>query len=146
VLRVPLIFHGPGVPPGPRIARDVSLRDVGATVLDLLGAGEGALPGTSRAAAWAGREGEEFEPSPVLAEVHAGPLEPPIGKMAGEGIRGYLSGGILYLRNGDGSEEVFGLRGDPMGERNRIGEPRGKEMAAKMRQELEEKRREPSSR
>jgi arylsulfatase A-like enzyme len=58
VLRVPLIFSGPGVPQGLRITEPVSLVDVAPTVTSLLGVSFPAVDGTDFSSLWKGKDGE----------------------------------------------------------------------------------------
>jgi arylsulfatase A-like enzyme len=65
-LHVPLVFRGPGVSPGLRIAVPVSLTDVAPTILDLLGLTiPEAMQGRSLRAALAGRA---LSPRPIYFE------------------------------------------------------------------------------
>ena len=68
-------------------------------ILDLLGVAADQLPGTSLAPLWS-TDAEATEPacSPVFGEVHAGPLEPRQGKMAGEGTLRELKRRRHYMK------------------------------------------------
>jgi arylsulfatase A-like enzyme len=71
-IRVPLVMIGPRrVPKGTVVSAPVSLRDIPATVLDLLGfEGEAAFPGRSLACCWESTSGSEpGAPEPVLSEL-----------------------------------------------------------------------------
>ncbi|WP_158633690.1 sulfatase [Tautonia sociabilis] len=121
---VPLIVAGPGVPEGTRVAEAVSLRDVPATILDLIGAPEQELPGSSLAPLW---EGQTDAPrSPRLATVAGANPFPPngvrspvrLGRMAAI----IDAQGFKYIRiqmEGRGRlEELYQLQIDPGEEQN----------------------------
>jgi arylsulfatase A-like enzyme len=69
-LRIPMIFVGPGVAPGRRIAAQVSLIDVLPTLLDLLGV-EGVAESDGMSLAAALRGGPEPETRTLFAEANA---------------------------------------------------------------------------
>ncbi len=102
VLHVPMLIVGPSkseIPPGGVVEAPVSLRDLPATVLDLLFRTESSpspFQGRSLARYW---EDPNAEPDPVLAEM----LDngPPAHSLVAEGA--------AYIRNGDGREELFDL-------------------------------------
>jgi arylsulfatase A-like enzyme len=118
VIEVPLIVVGPkGVPMGRSVDEPVSLRDLPATVLDLLGLGRGgAFPGRSLARFWNLVEGERspaFEP--LLMETDRPTLltnqgREPVSKGP---MKAMIAGGMHYIRSGDGSEELYALNPDP---------------------------------
>lgn len=70
LLDVPLVVaFGDRVPGGTRVPTPVSLRDLPATVLDLLGVRDGTVPGASLVRFWnGGAPAEEVAASPVFAE------------------------------------------------------------------------------
>lgn len=122
-LHVPLVVLQPDrVPSGRVVAEPVSLRDVAATVVDLAGCGAGApFPGTSLARSWAGTTGRPD--APFLAEVDRPQLaeEQPHVPAARGAMRAVVAGGRVYIRNGDGAEELYDLEGDPSEARNLAG-------------------------
>jgi arylsulfatase A-like enzyme len=66
LIHVPLIFYWPThLPAGLRIKRPVSIKDIPATILDLLGAPKGQLPGESVAAFWNGQTPPDQWPMPL---------------------------------------------------------------------------------
>ena len=118
LVQVPLVVAGPkGVPAGQSFAEPVSLRDLPATVLDLLGLARGAeFPGRSLARFWRGADGEAppaFEP--LLMETDRPTLLTNQGREpAAKGpMRSMIAGGMHYIRSGDGSEELYALASDP---------------------------------
>jgi arylsulfatase A-like enzyme len=123
-LHVPLIIAGArGIPEGTRIAAPVTLRDVSATVLDLLGAkGAGPLPGTSLARHWqAGSDslGEAaVTASPIYGEVDYTRNLPPWIPVSKGAMKSVVVDGHHYIRGADGAEEMFDVRSDPWEHRN----------------------------
>ncbi len=122
-VHVPLIIVPPGALAAGRVAAEpVSLRDLAATSLDLLGLdADASLPGQSLAAHWqeAGTPGA----GPILAEMgHRTNLAPVPGVPATLGsIESLVADGHVYLRNGDGREELYDLRADPDESQNLVG-------------------------
>ena len=122
-IRVPLVIVPPsGLDPPTVVGETVSLRDLPATIVDLVGQGEGSpFPGESLARFW--REtsptgaGSLRDRSPVISELMApNPLRPNQGRSPAS--RGPLislaEGDFVYIRNeGDGSEQLFNERDDP---------------------------------
>jgi arylsulfatase A-like enzyme len=125
-VHVPLLMVAPsGVPAGATVAAPVSLRDLPATVTDLLGLGaESPFPGTSLARYWdtAAPEGPAAEP--VLSEVDE-PVKGPANDGRSPVFRGAMKAlttdEAVYIRNGDGREELFDLATDPQETRNLAG-------------------------
>ena len=120
-LRVPLLIVLPARSRYPGVVREtVSLRDLPATITDLVGLGPGSpFPGQSLARLWRG-------PSPEVGAVSGeealseladpNPANPNQGRSPA--CRGPLvslaAGDFVYIRNeGDGSEELFDERDDP---------------------------------
>src|SRR5262249_42012700 len=111
---------------GPRVVRDaVSLRDLPATVVHLLGVDSGSpFPGASLAERWRA-DGPRPGPAPVLSEVahlaHAVPV-PHVPATRGE-VKALAAGGKVYIRNGGGAEELSALERDPHETRTLAGSP-----------------------
>ena len=113
-IHVPLLVILPGgAHAGLSIAEPVSLRNLPATIADVLGqSGDsgsgGPFPGRSLARAWDRSRCTEFEP--LLAEVD-GPAKTAPGLGRSPAFRGpmkaLVSGHDAYLRNGDGTEELY---------------------------------------
>jgi arylsulfatase A-like enzyme len=144
-IHVPLLI----VPPsgirrsGGVVGDTVSLRDLPATLVDLLGLGTGApFPGTSLAPLWS-------EPSPradsvageaALSELPSpNPSDPNQGRSPAR--RGPLvslaEGDFVYIRNeGDGVEQLFNEREDPRELTNRAGDDALKPVLRRFRERL----------
>ncbi len=119
-IRVPLLILPPGNNlPARDVRRTVSLRDIPATVVDLVGLGaDSPFPGRSLAQLWrdspAGAVPSDAE-SVVLSELPA-PTPNDFGRSPAR--RGPMlslaEGDFVYIRNqGDGTEELFNERDDP---------------------------------
>jgi arylsulfatase A-like enzyme len=107
LLHVPLVISFPSaVPSGVRISEPVSLVNLPATILDLTDAGgTPALPGRSLAGYW--QPGARPEAHAVFAEVSRG-INLPASLPASRGaMTSVVVGGMQYIRNGDGSEELY---------------------------------------
>jgi arylsulfatase A-like enzyme len=109
-----LVLSRTGRPGGKAISEPVSLRDLPATVVDLLGLADGApFPGRSLAALW--RPAPAFERSPALSEVDIPTvIDPRRGRGARQ--RGFtmslVNGDHHYLVDINGVEELYDLERD----------------------------------
>ncbi|HKI21767.1 MAG TPA: sulfatase, partial [Isosphaeraceae bacterium] len=118
-IRVPLVMVSPGrVPPGRVALEPVSLRDVPATVVDLLDMkGDSPFPGTSLAAAWRERPDHDSPPGHATFSELEAPIEDvpgPRNKAAFDGpIQAIVSDGNVYIHHGSGAEELYNLDADP---------------------------------
>jgi arylsulfatase A-like enzyme len=141
-VQVPLVIVDPkGRTAGRVVAEPVSLRDVPATIVDLLGiAREDPFPGRSLARLWSGESGEP-RPStePLLMET-----DRPIVLMnqgrepAAKGpMKSLVAGGMHYIRSGDGSEELYNVRSDPQERINLSGAPAAREILQRFRAGLD---------
>ncbi|HEX9565209.1 MAG TPA: sulfatase [Gemmatimonadaceae bacterium] len=108
VLHVPLFILAPGLNPA-RISAPVSLRDLGATLLDLAGIGD-SLPGTSLARIV---DGPDSRAAVLLAEVQRGINRDPAEPVMRGDMASVITDSLHYIRNGDGVEELFRWRSDP---------------------------------
>ena len=114
-LHVPLVLRFPGrVPAGVRVRDPVSIRDLAATVTELAGipAGSG-LGGRSLVPRWSGDPAAAVPP--VFASVRQKPRSQAWYPVAHGDLNAVIAGGWQYIRNGDGSEELFDLREDVRG-------------------------------
>jgi arylsulfatase A-like enzyme len=115
---VPLVIAGParlGLPTGRVVDATMSLRDIPATVVDLLGLADASpFPGRSLARFWR-PEGPATVDEPILMETSR-----PIGLMnqgrepvARGPMKAIVAEGMHYIRTADGREELYVLRTDP---------------------------------
>jgi arylsulfatase A-like enzyme len=123
-VHVPLVILAPTAPAGRIVAEPVSLRDVPATVVDLLGlAADSPFPGRSLASRWRTPPGAAPpRTSPAISEgdfLTIG-LDPRRGP--GPSQRGYtmsqVASGWHYFRDSTGAEGLYDLTADPAESRN----------------------------
>jgi arylsulfatase A-like enzyme len=110
VLHVPLIVVGPRVPAGRIVSDPVSLRDLPATLVDVLGlADRSPFPGRSLARRWADAAPADAEGEPVMSEI-----DDDDGRFReGPPSRAIVDRDRVYIRSGEGREELYDLVGDP---------------------------------
>jgi arylsulfatase A-like enzyme len=115
LLQVPLMISFPrSVPADKRIAARVSLRDIPATVLDLIGlAGTGTFPGQSLARYWSGSSPDPTQANLVLAEVRKATWALQRYPTAIGDMQALLDDDYHYIKNADGREELYALDKDP---------------------------------
>ena len=112
VLHVPLILRfPPGVPAGKHVSSLISLKDVAATVLDLVGAPDAGIPGDSLAAHWL-NEGE-VPPEVAIAELERGINTAPWNRNVRGNVYARFNRRFHYIRDGDGVEELYDYVADP---------------------------------
>ena len=129
-IAVPLVIVGPGAPAGRVVSERVSLRDLPATVTDLLGLSAGSpFPGQSLASLWRSAPGESRSKiSQAISEIaNATAFEPqPVRDLKRRGFQMSLVAlDAHYVRDGMGSEQLYDLRTDPYEMENVIGSPKG---------------------
>jgi len=111
-LRVPLLISMPGViPPGSVITEAVTLRDLPATVMDVIGRAS-VFPGNSLARYW--RTLPAKEGAPLLSEINIAPSRP---REYQPGTKAIITSLVLdryhYLKNPDGRQELYDYLNDP---------------------------------
>ncbi len=114
---VPLLIRYPArVPAGARVSQQVTLRDLAATLADLAGLADArGLSGTSLAATW---QSPDARGSAALAELSRGVNPDPKALNAQGDMRALADDSLHYIRNGDGSFEIYAYRRDPREEQN----------------------------
>jgi arylsulfatase A-like enzyme len=144
-IRVPLLI----VPPVPDrshrvVTEPVTLRDLPATITDLVGLGGRSLfPGQSLARFWRGTPADtrSDHPDAVMSELPSpNPSDPNNGRSPA--YRGPLislaDGDFVYIRNdGDGSEELFNEREDPRELINRARDKALEPVRKRLREQLD---------
>jgi arylsulfatase A-like enzyme len=134
LVQVPLVMVDSNrVPAGRVVAEPISLREVPATVVDLLGLSQGSpFPGSSLARFWSPDQVAEA-PLPLVA-----PLLMETGKpllLTNQGrepaasgpMKSLVAGGMHYIRSADGSEELYNLKYDPEERLNLADSPKARE-------------------
>jgi arylsulfatase A-like enzyme len=144
-VHVPLLIVPPGGAAERVIKQSVSLRELPATIVDVLGMTAGApFPGDSLARLW-NEDRPAADPGGVtansaLAEVV--PLDPVEGGPAGPGKKVWPLGGLAadgwsYIRReGEVFEELFDLRIDPKEQKNLANDPAARTTLGRMRAQL----------
>ena len=118
-VHVPLIVVAPQrAPASLRVATPVSLRDLAATIVDVMGLGADApFPGGSLAGFWRaddlGVSADRAGLSPLLSEVSPSPRQPDWFPSSKGEMKALVHQGLRYIRNGDGSEELYDFAADP---------------------------------
>jgi arylsulfatase A-like enzyme len=145
-VHVPLVIVPPGGAPAKRVIKEVvSLRDLAATVVDVLGMAAGSpFPGTSLARLWKeSRPGEysnRTSPGQPLTEVV--PLDPRYADSSGLSKKVWPLGGVAdgewsYIRReGDVYEELYHVREDAKEQRNLADDPAAGPSLERMRDRL----------
>ncbi len=148
---VPLVILSPTVPTERVVADAVSLRDLPATVTDLVGLSAGSpFPGQSLAASWSSppersvaallrsTPGQLPSPStPAFSELaHETAFKPQSG-MSRRGVQmSLVASGRHYVRDGTGTELLFDLMRDPFETTNLMKSAEGDQMAHPFRKIL----------
>jgi arylsulfatase A-like enzyme len=140
-VHVPLLILPPSPPAGisgRTIDAPVSLRDTAATVVDLLDCSEQEpFPGQSLARYW--RPGATRTDAPLLAELGGRDdliPNPQIPTSLGT-LKAMMDRDFLYIRNGDGREELYHVVDDPLEVRNLVAEPNHGAAVARLRRKME---------
>lgn len=137
---VPLLILPPSPRQAGRVVTDpVSLRDLPATCVDLLGLADSSpFPGQSLAPFWRPGAAQGRPASPVLSEVdHQKRLPPMPNVPASLGpVKSLVDQGKVYIVTGDGREEIYDLNSDPMESQNLINEPAFRTSAGHLRKSL----------
>ncbi|MEO7964038.1 MAG: sulfatase, partial [Gemmatimonadaceae bacterium] len=109
-VHVPLLIRYPSrVPAGKRIDRQVSLRDLAATITDLAATkGETGLQGTSLASVMSGTGSS----SDALQELSKVPLPSPSHRNGKGSMYAITDDSLHFIRSGDGRLEIFDYRND----------------------------------
>jgi arylsulfatase A-like enzyme len=115
-VHVPLLVSFPErVPAGKTVAEAVSLRDIPATVLDLVKVNDARFPGASLARFWDGTN-VPGAPSltPVLSELKPDPDMPASSPASKGDSKSLVAEGYHYIKRGDGVEELYIIEKDPL--------------------------------
>lgn len=120
VLHVPLVISYPQhVPAGGSVGDPVSLRDIPATVMDIVEpGGETVFPGRSLAGYWTESTSNRESADPVLSEADFTPSLPEWFPLSKGDMKSIVYEEYHYIKNGDGREEIFDYTNDPWEQRD----------------------------
>jgi arylsulfatase A-like enzyme len=120
-LHVPLLIGFPDrIAPG-KIDEPVSLRDLPATIVDLLDLEKVVqFPGRSLARNWNGLSDTVEAQSPVLSQLDFARNVPEWYPVSKGYMQSLTTHRYHYIKNGDGQEEIYDLQNDPWEKRNLI--------------------------
>jgi arylsulfatase A-like enzyme len=123
-LHVPLLIMFPShIPAGISIAQPISLRNIPATVVDLVGLGNAArFPGESFKGYWDGtRNSGTLAAGPLLSEINQVGFDTESWYPIAQGdLKSLVIDRYHYIRNGEDSEELYDFRNDPLEEYNLV--------------------------
>jgi arylsulfatase A-like enzyme len=122
-VHVPLFISFPGsLPEGKRVRMAVSLRDLSATLMDLLGFGrDSPFPGRTLARYWdATANLVASHQEPLLSEVKYAAGNPPWFPISKGDMRSLVFQDTRYIMNGDGAEELYDFEKDPWERQNLV--------------------------
>lgn len=141
VIDVPLLIIPPSKgPAGLRIGEPVSLRDIPATVLDLLDLGDRtSFPGATLARCWAtGHDPDRAPVDPPLSEVERHEkIRPTAHIPASLGpLWSLVTEGMTYIREHDGDEHLYDIAKDPQEARNLADSAEARPMLERFRETL----------
>jgi arylsulfatase A-like enzyme len=142
-VHVPLLILGPSAPAGRTVVEPVSLRDLPATVADVLGfAADSPFPGRSLADSWGAKpRAGGARPLTALSEVDI-PMVIIPQRGRGPSQRGFtaslVDSGVHYLLDIRGTEELYDLHADPGELRNIKTEPGRESVLGRFREALGE--------
>jgi arylsulfatase A-like enzyme len=140
LLHVPLILLPPSrAPVGEVIHYPVSLLDLPTTVCDLIGLGrQGPFPGRSLARFWEARGAlQASRDVPILSQAEPPPYTIPARYPVSKGaMQSLVWRDYHYLKNGDGSEELYHIEDDPQEENNLAGSAAARTVLERLRASL----------
>jgi arylsulfatase A-like enzyme len=141
LVQVPLVIVDRKTVPSARVvAEPVSLCDVPATVVDLLGLGQRApFPGRSLTRLWSRPEPAAASPAePLLMETGKPELLANQGREpAAKGpMKSLIARGMHYIRTADGHEELYRLESDPEERVDLAGSPNARAILERFREAL----------
>jgi arylsulfatase A-like enzyme len=137
-LHVPLLIRFPArVPAGRSVPQPVSLRDLPATVVDLLELqGPALFPGASLARYWNSRNGDEPVADPLLSGISFTPYLPARFPVSKGDMKSLVENDKHYIKNGDGREELYHFENDPAEEHDLVGTEATQALLQRLRRHL----------
>lgn len=139
-LHVLLTLFYPGrIPSGVVIQQPASLRDLTTTVLDLAGIqNQDRFPGVSLSRFWEKSAGSQnLAQGPLLSEVRYTPGYPKWYPVTRGDMKSLVFENFHYIRNGDGSEELYDFMNDYLEKDNLVRSPASQSILKYLRKDLE---------
>lgn len=125
LLHVPLVIsYPPSVPAGLRVQHPVTLQDIAATVLHMVGGPDAkALPGASLAAHWRSpvdttQPAVQAVAPAILSSLTYNTFSASIDPIQQGPMQSIVRANLHFIRNGDGREELYDVAADPREEEN----------------------------
>ena len=136
VVDVPLLVVGPGnVPHARTVAQAVSLRDLPSTVVDLVGLSQGQpFPGRSLGRCWNAAPAQSSPDDAFLVAETADELSR--APADSTRVRSLLHAGKVYIRNKDGTEELYDHATDPAESRDLSRSPEAADLLSLFRDQM----------
>jgi arylsulfatase A-like enzyme len=141
-IHVPLLVSFPSrVPSGKIVSEPVTLRDLAATVVGLLGLGaETRFPGNSLARYWDSSQSGSRADSPILTELtletEKVPGHYPILRGGGS-LSSLVNDQYHFIKSNSGHEELYNIENDPLEQNNVVTSEQGRGIAQAFRTRLE---------
>ena len=135
-VHVPLLVVWPGrVPAGRRVREPVTLRELPATMAAMSKL-PFSFPGRSLSRFWS--EGDDGNSqSPLLSEVRHVTGRPAWLPVSKGDMRSLVAAGFRYIRNGDGTEELYNFNDDLLEKTNVANQPEGLAVLESLRKQLD---------
>lgn len=138
-LEVPLVMYFPSrLPQGRRVPEGVSLADLPATILDLTGHTNASFPGRSLASYWDSSSRPIEPPTPLFSYISKGINLAAWLPVSKGDLRSVVLDGVHYIRNGDGTEELYDFERDRSEAHNLINQPDLRDKLAAARRAVDE--------
>ena len=135
LIEVPLVMRFPsGIPAGRRVGAMVTLRDVGATVLDVAGFTD-TFPGASLARYWRDPVVADTDVA-ILSELQKAINGGSLFRNSRAGLASLMDSRFHYIRGDEGVEELFEYRVDPEERHNVAGDPALRGELERLRRQL----------
>jgi arylsulfatase A-like enzyme len=137
-LHVPLIILWPDkIPSGTRVSQLVSLNNVPATIMALLGDRNPTFPGNSLVRLWSGNPGKEAT-EPLLADLSPGRFKDglPSYPATKGGLRSLVAEQWHFILSESGRAELYAWREDPAEVHNLAESEKGRQVVEEMKQRL----------
>ncbi|MCI0435925.1 MAG: sulfatase-like hydrolase/transferase, partial [Gemmatimonadetes bacterium] len=135
-LHVPLVIRAAGRVPAGRKNAAVSLRDLPATLMDLMSIKEHPFPGTSLARHWETGDATSASNEPLYARVSGRSFRPAHYPVSKGDMTSVIADPHHYIMRGDGEEELYDIRVDPSELHGLAGSPELANVLRQLRERL----------